>query len=192
MAIDGNQLKRGKTLCSKSPPLPSPTEVPPSPRAGGRALVLPWTSAHSMPLRMVAALGLKLNIPAFGCRPYGQREYPSFEMQGFSYTSLPYHQPGISRAPQQHEAVFRAGFERSTRRDRKFPEDLRTLRAELPDASNVQHPEIAELLKVLLIPDDIGVLHRGRVAVITTRRAGHVKGSRARATCLCSMREGIK
>ena len=49
--------------------LPSPTEVPPSPRAGGRALVLPWTSAQFVSLRMVASPGLKLNIPAFGRRP---------------------------------------------------------------------------------------------------------------------------
>ena len=49
--------------------LPSPMEVPPSPRAGGWALVLPWTSAHLVPLRMVAALRPKLNIPAFGRRP---------------------------------------------------------------------------------------------------------------------------
>jgi hypothetical protein len=40
--------------------LPSPMEVPPSPRAGGWALVLPWTSAHLVPLRMVAALYPKL------------------------------------------------------------------------------------------------------------------------------------
>ena len=49
--------------------LPSPMEVPPSPRAGGRALVLPWTSAQFVSLRMVASPGLKLNIPAFGRRP---------------------------------------------------------------------------------------------------------------------------
>ena len=32
--------------------LPSPTEVLPSPRAGGRALVLPWTSAQFVSLRI--------------------------------------------------------------------------------------------------------------------------------------------